>query len=64
MESPAAPSAATVQTALKRQQKRDLVGHSGRGKWAMEDIALESYIRRTFIDPEQVPDSSASDDGK
>lgn len=33
-------------------------------KWAMEDIALESYIRRTFIDPKQVPDSCACDDGK
>lgn len=64
MEIATAPSAATVQTALKRLQKRDLAGSPGHGKWAMEDIALESYIRRTFITPEQVPDSNASDDGK
>lgn len=44
------PSAATVQTALKRLQRRDLVGNLGHGEWAMEDIALESYIRRTFLD--------------
>ncbi|MNG21461.1 hypothetical protein D3C84_1058240 [compost metagenome] len=44
------PSAAAVQTALKRLQRRDLVGNLGHGEWAMEDIALESYIRRTFLD--------------
>lgn len=60
MATPTPPSPATVQTALKRLQKRDLVGNLGRGKWEMEDIALESYIRRTFIDPEQEPDASDS----
>ncbi|HGO9799610.1 TPA: hypothetical protein ACLEB8_004798 [Pseudomonas aeruginosa] len=59
IRSPKPLSAATVQTALKRLQRRDLVGNLGRGKWEMEDIAFESYIRRTFIDPEQTPDDDA-----
>ena len=44
------PSAATVQTALKRLQRRELVANLGRGEWSIEDAALESYLRRTFID--------------
>lgn len=32
------PSAATVQTALERLQRRDLVGNLGHGEWAIEDI--------------------------
>ncbi|EMG2117722.1 ATP-binding protein [Pseudomonas aeruginosa] len=60
IDAPKALSAASVQTALKRLQKRDLVGNLGRGKWQMEDIALESYIRRTLLDPDQTPDTGAN----
>ncbi|GAB6403154.1 ATP-binding protein [Pseudomonas sp. MHK4] len=44
------PSAASVQTALKRLQRRDLVGNLGHGEWAIEEIAMESYLRRNFVD--------------
>ncbi|MGY2442353.1 hypothetical protein [Pseudomonas sp. SDO52101_S400] len=44
------PSAATVQTALKRLQRRDLVGNLGHGEWAIEDIAMEGYLRRNFVE--------------
>jgi hypothetical protein len=44
------PSAATVQTALKRLQRRYLVGSLGHGEWAIEDIAMESYLRRNFVE--------------
>ena len=46
------PSAATVQTALKRLQRRDLIGNIGHGEWAIEDIAVEGYLRRNFVDIE------------
>lgn len=44
------PSAATVQTALKRLQRRSLVGNLGYGEWAIEDIAMESYLHRNFVE--------------
>lgn len=54
------PSAAIVQTALKRLQRRDLVGNLGHGEWAIEDVAMESYLRRTFVDadPQLDPDGN------
>jgi hypothetical protein len=35
---------------LKRLQRRDLVGNLGHGEWAIEDIAMEGYLRRNFVE--------------
>jgi uncharacterized protein len=47
-----APTPQAVQVALKRLQRRDLVGNTDHGEWMIEDAAMESYLRRLLIDGE------------
>lgn len=47
-----APTSQAVQVALKRLQRRDLVGNTDHGEWMIEDAAMESYLRRLLIDGE------------
>lgn len=55
------PTAAQVQTSLKRLQRRELVGNIGHGEWAIEDIALEGYLRRHYDDLNEDLDGHVAD---
>lgn len=46
------PTSQQVQVALKRLQRRELIGNLDHGEWKIEDGALESYLRRVLIDGE------------